>query len=129
MPRGIKGSGPYSKYKDADADVADLATTKSTPKASSTKATRPKKATAKRTTRRPAKRTTAARHSVTNSTVVINGGGKVQDVGTFHTVTVGADGTLVLEGATTLRAKLRPSALLDLEQDSKVAANAFLASR
>jgi hypothetical protein len=117
MTRGVKGSGPNSKY-NADGTLKKQGTEaltdgrhKTTTKRTATKRTTAKRAAAKRTA---TSRTRTAR-------VVV-----------FTSINVGDDGnvTLVQDGGQTIKGKLaRPSMLLDLADDAGLAAQNYIASR
>ena len=113
MPKGVRGSGPYSKV-NADG----------TPKASTeagTTRTRARKTTTRRT-----------RKTATRARAATNGHKTVTALGSFRSVSVSSDGKIVLETKTgrKLEASLdRPSALLDLAEDANAAVDEFIANR
>lgn len=113
MPRGVKGTGPYSKYKEDASESSDKATA-----AKTTTRRRRGKAKTTRTTRQSTNGT-ARKPSIT-------------DLGTFRSVSVSSDGKLVLESKTGRKVEAsfdRPSALLDLAEDAVAAADEYIANR
>lgn len=108
MPKGVRGSGPYSKYNE-DGTL--------------------KNETPKRTTRKRTTRKTTARKTTTTTRRRSNG---ATDLGEFIGISINTDGTLLLEkrdGSTVKATLARPSIVLDLEQDVHTAAQAYLDER
>lgn len=117
MPKGIRGSGPYSKF-NADG----------TPKESEATTAGARKTTARKSTTRKTRKTATRRRATTTN------GHKpsITDLGSFRSVSVSSDGKIVLESKNGRKVEAsfdRPSVLLDLAEDAAVAADEYIANR